>query len=670
MATVCGPQKVEMSTSHGNEAPELSNKDQDDADGQSHELDEDNIGERVRGPETDGFWNTNITAAIVFTKCENMENDKSFLCSDYDLYSHYWRHVKNHRIPDTCGSLKSFLADTLSSYVKENVRILMDQSLEKVYEAVAQLDALDSESRCLFLFYGIDLKDVSIFKEYANKDMFAFFSGEETVRKHGPGFLTTCLLAPTWISVMWELRQLSGVCNVQSWSIDEIRGNGSCSLPFSFEVERLLRCLVKAMAYESMKTADMFNFFYRDAKVGKLFTHYCLAQRIASKSGFIVKCYPEFPDLSRHSLWDYFDLFLDKVLMKLNNMDAIRKDMVDFLSDALLTCETALDIKESPLETAFLPMMLCEASLHGRVIEFMVNFLDSNDSNLKLGLCYGLLPILLSIPVSKETQLLLPIGYLVAKLLCFTVGADDFKPFACSGYSIVEPLLTASGESKFHLILALMIMISGLQVDCDEELRNITQKVFQKIIGSIEFPDELVQFMSLLFLDEYISHIESGDIFSEPIGRSLLLASVAESDKVRAAFLLAFGSLVSRDRRNLAEHFVTWLELLKNSEDISGLLGVCELCAAAHVLTAAEKCASNELVGAVKERTWAQLTALADNMNYNLPSSHTVPKSFLDLKDQVAQVMLADLCREFLATQFSKMSDCAVPNISIEEVIH
>ncbi|OHS98658.1 hypothetical protein TRFO_34873 [Tritrichomonas foetus] len=603
--------------------------------------------------------NTDMCVSIVTVCLLHLERNMRWAGLELSSRHYCWSDMKN-RDPVSISEAVSFqLRQNLVSFVQDNVITLSDPSPPTILQSYEKIKNNQSNSRCLFIFnghgtpepvtdsslilspdegYGTSELKVSelvgkfpipgcfifdcdfagsLYKSFVeasgNKDRFGLFScSADECLPHRLGLpsdlFTSCLLTPAIVSMLWGSRQFyafnaGGLHQFQITYFSDENGIRPHLLSFSYEIERLLQCLTKAMAYSLLKCDFLYNMFYRDQKVGKLFSNFCLAKRIGSEIGFTPISYPEIPDFSRHPLWEYFDLYLDRVLLRLTQMDStksginqsqISSDMINFLSDALVAIEHALNLQffESiPLETSLFPLILVEKSLYSNGINVLTKFIDTGEQALRAGLCYGLLPILLSLPLQTERDLLLPVSYCVAKLLCFSLHDASLINFTCSGSKIALFLLSAAniyGQQKidytYYYILALIIITVGLKIDPDNEAKRVPPNILQSVLQMFnnenimsnntneinsanqkkKIPNQMVIYWCLMFIGEYFGKLKSFvyEFSKLPIMQSIICAIDSPNSEVRAAFVSAFSSLIIYEKTLLKRYGTLFVQIL------------------------------------------------------------------------------------------------------------
>ena len=698
----------------------------------------------MRAPiDQSSFSNTEISVAIVVVCLMNLERNMRWAGFELSSRHYCWSDMQNRESSAISEAVAYLLRQNLVTYVQENAASLLDPSGEKLMRAVAHFEGGDKGNRCLFVFNGhgtpkplkdgelclpsesgfgetpLSVKELvekfdipgcfifdcdfagslyQVFKGMPEKDMFAFFAcGPDETLTHRLGLpadlFTSCLLTPALISLLWGSRQFyafkkGGLHQFPLSYFTDENGIKPHLLSFSFEIERLLRCLVKAMAYGAMEPKDLFNIFFRDAKAGKLFIHFCVAKRIGAEIGFTPMSYPEIPDFSRHPLWEFFDLYLDRVLLRLMEIDngmpvsqqQINGDMAAFLSDGLLAVEYALDLKFSesnPSELALLPMMLCEPALHSRAVVALTKFIDTGEVALKAGLCYGLLPIILSMPYRNEPELLLAIGYIVAKFLCFAFKNEQgqLAVFTCSGAQVVASLManvtTASSE---YMIIAIIIMIAGMQIDPDEEIEKIPQAAFQTVLSFVSSKDLMLQFWSLLFIGEYVSCVRNLEQFSQPVAETLLSAHSGQLAETRCAFLFAFDALVDYDDANVEKHLKIWLDIVKSFDsEPSQLVRMQELLLTQKILERVASHSTLTLAEQAKQTAIDRLNVLANDPHPEICEYAQQLLTKVDSPDDwshdAATTLLNSSVDQFLAVNFSEIRQYKRPPFCMEPSI-
>ncbi|KAH0795842.1 regulatory-associated protein of TOR 2-like [Histomonas meleagridis] len=393
---------------------------------------------------------TDITVSAAIVCLFHLERNMRWAGLELSSRHYCWTDMKNRDSASVSEAVAFQLRNSLATYVQDNVFTLTDPSPNKILQLFQQFQTLDPSNRCLFIFNGhgtpepvtedslilppdegFDKSELPIstlvnslpipgcfifdadfsgglfktFSEAANgRDQIAFFScGPNECLPHRIGLpsdlFTSCLLTPAYISMLWGSRQFyafdsGGLHQFQLNQFSDENRVHPHLLLFSYEIERLLQCLVKAMAYSSLTPNNLFDLFYRDQKVGKLYVNFCVAQRIGSEIGFTPMSYPEIPDFSRHHLWDFFDLYLDTVLFRLTEIESsksigqqqISEDMTFFLSNALTTIENSLEMNfleaEVP-EISLLPLILLDTNLIERSIISFTKFIDTGVKALR-----------------------------------------------------------------------------------------------------------------------------------------------------------------------------------------------------------------------------------------------------------------------------------------------
>jgi len=552
---------------------------------------------------------TEVSTCLVIICMQNLEINLRRVgldvCSQHYCWSNFTRNDKT----ELADLFSSQIRQHLISFVKDNVHTLKDPSPSDYIRIAEQISQASVNNRCLVLFNGHGLakpfneKEIVLFpnnddgidsitvsdffskftiptcfifdadmagvlynristSSTGNKDRFAFFScasDEMLPRRIGlpTDLFTSCLLTPAFIALLWGSRQFYAF---SSGGLHEFNlsffGNENGIRPhfitFSYEITRLLDCLVKSMAYNALDNVTLFELFFRDPKVGKLYVNFCLARRIANEVGFTPISYPSIPDLSRHPLWEYFDMYIDRVLFLLTQMESsksvnqldISNDLHSFLEDALTSIVNSLAqyyFEAIPNEIALFPIILDDPQLQDDCLDALIKFLDSGEKALQACLCIGILSHLSVLPFQKKMQLLLPSSYAACKLLCYAHKyGSPYTLYRVNITSMVKFLLQI--QNKISVIMALVLETTSIVLDPGNESDSLDPQVLSHLIGMLNSDDELIQywvllFVNVLFSNDYLIFDDSAAIF-----QSCLHLYNSSSAEVRAAFISVLSS--------------------------------------------------------------------------------------------------------------------------------
>lgn len=598
----------------------------------------------ISKPESE--QNTEINISVVSISLHDLERNMRWAGLELSSRCYCWKDMKNRDSASISEAVAFQLRQNLVTIVENNVYTLSDPSSFQILQLCRKLDEFKSCSRCLFIFNGhgtpepitenslklmpdesnfndgettseLKIKDLvksinipccyifdtdfcgGLYQELVeadgNKDRYAFFACSSCEclphRIELPADLfTSCLLTPGLVAMLWESRQFYafGSEGLHQFPLSYFADDSYMKphlLLFSFEIERILECLVKAMACSVLKPLTMYHLFYRDKKVGKLYVNFCLARRIGSELGFTPMCYPDINDFSRNQLWDFFDLYLDSVLLRLTQIEKsipvtqteISNDMIDFLTDLLITIEHSLEFNffdTEISEISLMPMILSENALMARGLNAFIKFIDVGEQTLKAGLCYGILDVLLSMPFSSNTDLLLPVSYCFAKLLVYSIKSNEqLSIFGRSGIAIIPSLISAFKKSEYknplYITLALIILVSGLLLKNKAEAENININLFSIFLKLIGTQNKTIKFWILLFVSQYLLYTEKGNqqLLKIPIFGVILNASKDQSCELRASFLLALTSLLRYEPKillSISSPFLKIISFYKN----------------------------------------------------------------------------------------------------------
>lgn len=445
-------------------------------------------------------------------------------------------------------------------------------------------------------------------KNLGNTDRYGFFScGKDEIIPHRVGLpcdlFSSCMLTPAFVSILFGSRNFyafkyGGLHELSLNDFSETSNNMSLLNPFSYVITKLLNVLVKAMASTVMTPLSLYNTFYRDRKIGHFYVNFCLAKKIGEEIDFHPISYPSIPDFSVHPLWEYLDMYIDRVLLQLISQNEITKcppqqivsqDMTKFLSDGLLAIEHGLtqQIGDSvPNEIALFPMILENPALVSRGLVALTKYIDSGEQALYKCICLNLIDSLVSIQLTNQPELVLRIAYNTAKLMCFSYRkGEGLTLFSSSASQIVSTLLSPMfAANPLSNVLALILSCIGLAIDNQTEVSLITPNIFGTMLGFTQSHDVMIQYWSLIF----ISLLLKSDLVSVHVQQILNVLIPAINHKnvdIKAASISAFSSLLeyssfvledeneeeSRKLRNLL--YQTFIDILqKNKESPSHII--------------------------------------------------------------------------------------------------
>ena len=564
---------------------------------------------------------TEISSAVVAVSLFHLERNMRWSGLELSSRHYCWTDMKN-RDPASISDIVAYqICHNMVQFAQDSVVRLSDPSKTRILTQMKEFGQASSKQRCLFIYNGhgspepISKQGITLspdeslggdtvtgkqliqsikipscfifdadysgllFDDFADKklteDRFAFFScGPEETLPHRIGLpadlFTSCLLTPAYVALLWGSRQFyafrtGGLHEFPLSYFSDENGVRPHLVSFTYEIERLLGTLVHAMGYSMLTPSQLYSCFYRDEKVGKLFVNFCLSRRIGAEIGFRPMSYPSIPDFSQHQLWEYFDLYLDRVLLRLTQMDAsisvsqsmISGDFSSFLEDSLLAIEHILELKvfiTVPNEISMFPLILTENSLFERGINALCKYIDVNQTTIMCSLCYGLMPIIMQMPFSQNKDLLLPIAYAAAKMQAFSLQstlANDqvLKSFTCSTKEL-QPYLFACGEERNDMrytLLALILMNIGFQFEYNDGANDLSPDIFNSVIRSIQTKKEnkIVLFWGMLFIGQFF------EIMPDPWQTAEMynmIAPIEESfdapeAEIRAAAIFAYTAL-------------------------------------------------------------------------------------------------------------------------------
>ncbi|EAY13219.1 hypothetical protein TVAG_097890 [Trichomonas vaginalis G3] len=517
---------------------------------------------------------TDISVGIVAVSLYHLERNMRWSGLELSSRHYCWTDMKN-RDPASISDIVSYqICHNLVQFAQESVLRLSDPSPTRILTQLKELSHIPHNKRCLFIYNGhgapepisasgimlspdeslggdqitarqlitsmplpscfIFDADFSglLFDDFSDptiqSDRFGFFScGPKENLPHRIGLpsdlFTSCLLTPAFVAMLWGSRQFyaftsGGLHEFPLSYFSDENGVRPHLHSFAYEIERLLTTLVHAMAY-SMIPADMlYNCFFRDAKVGKLFVNFCLARRIGAEIGFKPMCYPAIPDFSQHILWEYFDLYLDRVLLRLTQMDSnisvpqatISGDFSSFLADALTAIEHILDIRvfeTIPNEISLLPLILSDPSLAKAGIKAVTRFIDIGEETIRNVICSGMMPIMISMPYNMDNDLLLPVAYCLAKMQSYALTTDSIiRNFTKSTLQIRNPLFETykTIKDERYLLIALVLMTVGMHMEYGDNANDIEPEIFKILVDAISSSSMVVAYWAILYLSEFL----------------------------------------------------------------------------------------------------------------------------------------------------------------------
>ena len=573
---------------------------------------------------------TDIGVGVVAVSLFHLENNMRWSGLELSSRHYCWTDMKD-RDPASISDIVSYqICHNLIQFAQDSVVRLSDPSPTRIITQLKELAQVAMNRRCLFIYNGqgapepISTTGITLspdetlggdqitatqliqampipscfifdadysgllYDEPSNpnlhQDRFAFFScGPKENLPHRIGLpadlFTSCLLTPAYVALLWGSRQFyaftaGGLHEFPLSYFSDENGVRPHLVSFTYEIERLLSALVHAMAYSMIPCELLYNCFYRDQKVGKLFVNFCLSRRIGAEIGFRPMCYPAIPDFSQHQLWEYFDLYLDRVLLRLTQMDAsisvsqsmISGDFSAFLEDALIAIEHILDLKvfESiPNEISLLPLILSESALFTRGIVAVCRFIDISEDTLRSTICYGMMSIIMQMPYRSNPDLLLPVAYAAAKMQCYALKNDNIlKSFTCSTIPLY-PLLFDAGKrySDFRYpLLALILMTAATQLEYGDGSNDLEPDIFMAVIESVSSRSKPVAYWALLYLGQFLALMSDPWNSAKEYGllEKLAIAEISPDPEMRAASIATYTSLNDFDNEtpeNIQERF-------------------------------------------------------------------------------------------------------------------
>lgn len=565
-------------------------------------------------------FKTFTSVGVVAVSLYNLESNMRLSGLELSSKHYCWNDMKN-KDPASISDIVSYqICHNILKFTQDSVVRLSDPSPARILNQIKELGNMQRNKRYLFLYIGhgspkpISFEGITLipddtvgceiltgkqlldaisipscfifdadysgllFREFADpnskSDRFAFFScgpSERVPHKIGlpSDLFTSCLLTPANVAILWGSRQFysfmtGGVREIPINYFSEENGVKPHLVTFSFEIERLLTVLVVAMAFENMPADMLYNCFFRDSQIGKLFVNFCFFRRIGQEIGINPICYPEIPNLSHHELWEFFDLYIDRVLLRLIQMEnnttvsnsTITGDFSSFLVDALSAIENILKLKiydSVPSEFSLMPLILSEASLQQRAIFAVCKFIDLGEKAIRAAICYGMMPIIMSLPYNEINEMLLPVAYCAVKMQCYSLNSDIIlRSFTCSALPVRNRLIFMSSQvsDQRYLLLIIVLMTVGMLLEYGDNANEVEPEVFTFVINSVSGPSLTVAYWALLYLSQFLA------VVPDPVGLAeefnlmpaLEKSKTAPQAEIRAAALSVVSSMVDFER--------------------------------------------------------------------------------------------------------------------------
>lgn len=569
--------------------------------------------------EYEKLGETEFGSCVVAICLQNLESNMRLNGHELSSRHYSWTNMSGKDSTTISEAVGFQLRQYLIDLVRDNVSILTDPSPYQVIESVRKNSELPDCKRCLFLLNGHGMPDIpadnaftlwktddnpSKFLEYVdliqsmkspscfiidsdsagsflevfqnstigNPDRIGFFSCSADQRMpHRVGLpsdlFTSCMLTPALIQMLYGSRQfyafkLGGLHEFPLSYFSDENGIKPFLMTFAFEVGRLIDCLVRAMITQVLQPRQIFDLFYRDKGVGRLFVNFCLARRIGSDIGFDPISYPAIPDFSRHQLWQFLDMYVDRVLLRLTQMDSskpvskstIESDLSKFLNDALIGIEHFLSqnlIGAVPNELAFFPLILQDKDLVNKGLRALCNMVDTGEAALNACILEGLLYTLAELTPGPWTP---NAGYCCAKMLCYiATRGNALQDFYVSPHSLILQLMSNPNPTHSSLVLALILESVGLQIDPSNEIGKLDSHLFGTLFLCLASDSALIVYWALIFVTLLMSRADV-DLPIDQIAPGILKTVSIPNTDVRYAFSAALTALITYDYEGVADY--------------------------------------------------------------------------------------------------------------------
>ncbi|OHT00933.1 hypothetical protein TRFO_32229 [Tritrichomonas foetus] len=378
-----------------------------------------------------------------------------------------------------------------------------------------------------------------------NKDFFILgaSSGILPFAPHLPyDLFTSCLLTPARVALLIQTKSYEDLnCGVLSpidiHDLITLIDNSSIS-------EQILNCLEHSLdhfadriALESLENnIPLFEqVFRRDPLVAKMFYHFIFACRMMKFVSSTPVSYPALPDMTKHPLWETFDLQVDRALYSLRKNKINSFSIDSLLGEQMMLLESWLSFpaahREMPDELSSLAVLLDSTKYFERAIKFIAQFLSISATTTEKFLNTRAFPVLLAkIPkitsYNKETAADFSFS-VAASILLSPSLRPEFDPYIyCwndillkekdhDNDAITEQLIVSCFCCLLQFEGAILKMnchsLDGLLNHTSARVRTLTHLLFKKMHIPLELPLKKVS-------DE-----------DDPLCRAALVSRIAES---------------------------------------------------------------------------------------------------------------------------------------------
>ena len=295
---------------------------------------------------------------------------------------------------------------------------------QRAYEKMNVRDMIEQAGYCsLFIFDCDNAGSLIPFFQETKNDVFAFFAvdeGEIIPRSCGlpADLFTACLITPARMALLWHSRHYFCFKNgplkpLTPFFPDEC----DASTPFDDiyrNVNTLLKGIVEAMALRTMGHERFTRIFRTDHAIAQLAVNFVLAQRIFSFFEKTPRSFPDIPDLTKHSLWNSFDMRMDAELFRLQKIPKILPiPFTQYLEQARVALDNAVvdakpEVDFFP-EVSFLPTMLSIESIQEKACDTLAKFLDRSTFCVSAALHFSFSPTLIRMLKRRNCRVSAPV---------------------------------------------------------------------------------------------------------------------------------------------------------------------------------------------------------------------------------------------------------------------
>jgi hypothetical protein len=295
--------------------------------------------------------------------------------------------------------------------------------------------------------------------------------------------LTSCLLTPSRVALLWQSQKESDFgagllteIDIQSF-IELLRSAPEAGISLLQIVDDALEAIADQIAMEALAGEERLfvSVFRSDPLRSRLFYRYLFAARVLRSVSMTPVCFPELPDMNENSLWDAFDLQVDRALYGLR--ESVRPSPRPFKFTWGMVLVSALERLElwlacpsggrrAPRELGFLPMLLENEETFARALCFVARFLKSSVQRTREFLLTRSFPVLITrLPLAVEWPDNVRFDFMVviascciANLQLAQFGKDNEPWLDFLNHFVIDAIKVTKLESRMLVALTCLLL--------------------------------------------------------------------------------------------------------------------------------------------------------------------------------------------------------------------